>query len=391
MTALRKWLPSWSQLGLLVLLGAPWLVPTNKLYHQLIIFLLWLPGLLMFGYKDLRRLLVQKEVLLFALFVAWTLLVLAVEGGSDPTREVKIVMYVTLTLSGILLAAQHPKLQLETLLSWASGFGGVLALLSWIYFYLIQSHPYVDRILPLGGVWDTIIMAAHAVGSLGLLGVFLCRPGGATVWMKVLLAIAAIGYLLFLGASQTRGVWIALGVTLVVMSLTLNFRKGGLLVLAVLVVVAAVAVLAPDILEQRGMSLRPPLWESGLALIGQHWPLGLGFHQYLIQIPGTDLFYKHPHNLFLDTGVREGALGLGLFLLLWGCVGWRAWSCRAQPLGRALLAVWVFSSTSLMTDGIGLWFKPNADWLITWLPVGLSLVLASRMRAPEAKTATVSS
>jgi hypothetical protein len=89
--------------------------------------------------------------------------------------------------------------------------------------------------------------------------------------------------------------------------------------------------------------------------------------------------------------VREGALGLGLFLLLWGCVGWRAWSCRAQPLGRALLAVWVFSSTSLMTDGIGLWFKPNADWLITWLPVGLSLVLASRVRAPEAKTATVSS
>lgn len=33
-----------------------------------------------------------------------------------------------------------------------------------------------------------------------------------------------------------------------------------------------------------------------------------------------------------------------------------------------------------MTDGIGLWLKPNADWLITWLPIALSIVLAARGR-----------
>ena len=55
-----------------------------------------------------------------------------------------------------------------------------------------------------------------------------------------------------------------------------------------------------------------------------------------------------------------------------------AWQARAHTLGRALLALWVFSTVSLMTDGIGLWLKPNADWLITWLPVALGMVLAQR-------------
>ena len=48
-----------------------------------------------------------------------------------------------------------------------------------------------------------------------------------------------------------------------------------------------------------------------------------------------------------------------------------------------LLALWVFSSIALLTDGIGLWLKPNADWLITWLPVALSMVLAARRPASD--------
>lgn len=54
-----------------------------------------------------------------------------------------------------------------------------------------------------------------------------------------------------------------------------------------------------------------------------------------------------------------------------------------------LLALWTFSSVSLMTDGIGLWLKPNADWLITWLPISLAMVLASRQIAGMGRTARV--
>jgi O-antigen ligase len=110
----------------------------------------------------------------------------------------------------------------------------------------------------------------------------------------------------------------------------------------------------------------------------EHWATGLGFHEYLIPIPELARSFKHPHNLFLDTGVRLGVPGLILFCSLWLAAGWRGWVSRAQPLGQVLLILWVFSGTSLLTDGIGLWLKPNADWFITWLPIALSIVLASR-------------
>ncbi|MNT86307.1 hypothetical protein D3C72_2265790 [compost metagenome] len=43
--------------------------------------------------------------------------------------------------------------------------------------------------------------------------------------------------------------------------------------------------------------------------------------------------------------------------------------------------MWTFSSVALLTDGIGLWLKPNADWLIMWLPIALAMVLAARQPA----------
>ena len=114
-----------------------------------------------------------------------------------------------------------------------------------------------------------------------------------------------------------------------------------------------------------------------------NWALGYGFTDFGIYVPELDRTFKHPHNLFLNIGAREGVVGLALYLALWGCVAWRAWNHRQQPLGQALLAIWVFSSVSLMTDGIGLWFKPNADWLVTWVPIALSMVLARRQKQPE--------
>ncbi len=71
----------WASIGFLVLLCGAWVLPSNKLYHQLLIFLLWLPAMLVLLHRDFRRLLKQPECVLFALFVAWTLLVVVMEGG----------------------------------------------------------------------------------------------------------------------------------------------------------------------------------------------------------------------------------------------------------------------------------------------------------------------
>lgn len=367
----------WASIGFLVLLCGAWVLPNNKLYHQMLIFLLWLPALLALFHRDFRLLLKQPECILLVLFVAWTFLVLAVEGGDNVFGKVKVTFYVALTLAGVLLAAQNRQWRVESMLLYASIIGGVFAAASWAYFYGLSARPLQSRLIAIG-LWDTPIMAAHAVGALAVIGVFTLRTRRFTPAVMALLLIPAIGYALFLGFSQTRGVWIGLVVCLFVMGIARPSRLGSGLILLGVLGVASIAVFKSEVLLQRGVSFRPELWRGGVQLILDHWATGLGFKEYLIPVPELGQSFKHPHNLFLDTGVRLGVPGLLLFGWLWLAAGWRGWISRAQPLGQVLLALWVFSGTSLLTDGIGLWLKPNADWLITWLPIALSIVLAAR-------------
>ncbi|MET0612427.1 MAG: O-antigen ligase family protein [Pseudomonas caspiana] len=375
----KSYLAGWASIGLLILLCGPWVMPSNKLYHQLIIFFLWLPALLALFGGYVRPLIKLPEIFFFLAFSIWTLFIFGVEGSDEPGKS-KVVLYVTLTLLGVLLAAQHGRWRLESLLLCASVIGGFFATVSVVYFY-IEPQSTGGRIVAVG-LWDTIIMAAHAVGALAILGLFTLRSWRFSRPVFLLLLIPAAGYVIFLGLSQTRGVWIAFLAAMIVMVIARPSRLGVSLIAVMAISVAGVALFYPELLLQRGVSYRPGLWSGGVQLIEQHWATGVGFHEYLITVPVAGSF-KHPHNLFLDTGVRLGLPGLLIFCCLWVTVGWRGWVSRAEPLGGALLALWFFSSVSLMTDGIGLWLKPNADWLITWLPVCLSIVLASRAASAE--------
>ncbi|WP_347903574.1 O-antigen ligase family protein [Pseudomonas purpurea] len=358
--------------------------PTSKLYHQLIIAFMWVPALLALFTRDFRLRLKQSECWLYGALAGWVLTVLLIHGAEDPIGEGKMPFLIGLSLAGIVLAAQQPMIPLERLLLYAGVFGGLMAGVSWVYFYIVVGNPMSGRLSAIG-VWNAIIMASHAVGALAVMGVFMLKNVRLKPAVAVLLLFAGLGYAAFLASSQTRGVWIALAATLVVMAIALKSRRCGYFILVAVVGIACIAAVDPEILLQRGVSYRPELWHGGVQLIRDHWMTGVGFDTYLIQLSDGST-YKHPHNLFLDTGVRLGVPGLILFLLLWVRVGWRGWACRDVPLGQALLALWVFASVSLLTDGIGLWFKPNADWLITWLPIGLSLVLAGR----EGKTGEAS-
>jgi O-antigen ligase len=370
-------LVAWASIGFLVLLCGAWVLPENKLYHQLLIFLLWLPALLALFRRDFRLLFKQSECVFYALFMAWTLLVLWIEGGENVLGKVKVTIYVTLTLSGILLAAQNRAGRFESMLLYASIVGGVFALASWVYFYPFSARPFSARVLAIG-LWDTAIPAAHAVGALAIIGTLMLQTKRFSPWVMMLLIIPALGYAVFLGFNQTRGVWIGLLAGLLMAGVARPSRLAAALIAPVIAGIALIAVFAPEIFLQRGVSYRPELWGAGIRLMLEHWATGLGFHEYLIPVAEIRRPFKHPHNLFLDTGVRLGVPGLMLYGLLWLAAGWRGWISRAQPLGQVLLILWVFSGVSLLTDGIGLWLKPNADWLITWLPIALSIVLAAR-------------
>jgi O-antigen ligase len=373
-------LSRWAALGLLVLLCGAWVLPSSKLYHQSLILLLWLPALLALFLRDFRKLLKQPELVLFIALSAWVMVVLVVKGGQDPLGEAKRPVYVLLSLLGVVLASRG-QWSIEMLLRPAALLGGLFALLSVLYFQFASPLPAGSRLIAIG-LWDRAIMAAHAVGALAVIGAFLWQKPRSFLWLT-LYAVSALGYLTFLGLNQTRGVWLALFMVPLVMAFARPTRLGVLAAITVILLSVLAALLIPEVLMQRGLSYRPELLAGGLRHLLENWTLGFGFNTYEILVPSSGQVFKHPHNMYLDVAIRLGVPGLLLFALLWGSVAWRAWQNRAEPLGRALLALWVFSSIALLTDGIGLWLKPNADWLITWLPVALSMVLAARRPASD--------
>lgn len=129
-----KFLSNWALIGLFFFLCGAWVLPTNKLYHQMIIVLVWLPAFLALFRRDFRVAFKQPEVYLFGIFAGWTLLVLSAQGGEDLSSQIKVPFYVTLTLLGIVLAAKGSICRIEALLFYCAFAGGLLAGASWISF-----------------------------------------------------------------------------------------------------------------------------------------------------------------------------------------------------------------------------------------------------------------
>lgn len=378
-----SWLSKWAGIGFLVLLCAPWFMPSNKLYHQLIIALLWLPAFLFLLMGKNRSLLLSSEMGLYVALAIWTILVIVIKGGEEPVSDFKQVFYVSLTLIAMLLVSELGEKKVKNLLLVAALVGGLGAGASWVSFYLFKDNVFAGRVMALG-IWNTIIMAAHAVGALAVLGVGLVIERVRDRRVLCLAILAAIGYLLFLVSSQTRGVWVGLAAAMCVTLLVLPARLRWLLVSVGVCVISITFAVYPDFLLQRGLSYRPELWSGGVdLLIDSPW-LGLGFHDIQLRVQELQTVFKHPHNLYINIALRTGIIGLALYLVLWGRIVWLAWQAREQVMGRALLGLWAFSTVCLLTDGIGLWDKPNADWLVIWLPVGLGLVLARTLKTESA-------
>jgi hypothetical protein len=92
---------------------------------------------------------------------------------------------------------------------------------------------------------------------------------------------------------------------------------------------------------------RLKLWQASLAMLRDHWPLGVGLDNFLYQYRTHYILpeawqepnLSHPHNLILDFGTRLGVGGIGL--LLWLQVAfWRnAWRLYQKAPGPLILGL----------------------------------------------------
>lgn len=349
--------------------------PTNKLYHQALALLLWVPGVVLFWTcrAEIRPMLRTTLGAALLAFTLWSLLTLFWSSVEDPLRQFKHVLYIVVSLWGMRLLGLLPAHSLEAMLRRCAYFMALLASVYWIRTYWVEGAPWRFRVT---GSWqlEHSILAAHVFGFFMVVLYHLKPVGrmGVLAWSVALWALAV--YLVF---AQSKGVWVALVAVVLLTPIWKRDRVYLVLSMLCLAVVGGVLWCAPEFALQRGLSYRPELLREGFELLFSGNPfvgfgLGSSYRLYLASAAAT---FDHPHNLFLGIALQLGLIGLLLWGVAWLLLGVAAWCQRAEPLGGGLLGVWLFASLALLSDGVGPWVKPQEIWFLTWIPFGLALAL----------------
>ncbi len=346
----KNWAQAWLGLGLVWFLAAIALAPSNKVYQQGLVLFLWLPTLVLAW--SARGVLVQawrRQPALWGsvlLLLAWSGLSLAWSPAEEPMRELKRLLYILVFLLAFPLLAQLGQARIRQLLLLGSALLAIAALVSIIKFYGVQRAPLLFRLAGIGEISHPIL-GAYVIGSAVLLMLYEPprRRGLQVLWLAALACLGAFAML-----SQSRGAVLALLAT-------------GLAFLAVY-----------DVIAQRGSSYRPEIFHAVVQMIAAHPWTGLGLGA-AYEVSAVGMHFDHTHNMFTHVAVEMGLPGMLLWVMVWLFTLGEIVRARGTLLGKVLLGFWVYSTLAMQFDAASLTGTPRAEWFISWLPVGLAMML----------------
>ncbi|HGM5582068.1 TPA: O-antigen ligase family protein [Pseudomonas putida] len=370
----KRWAQAWLGFGFVWFLAAIALAPSNKIYQQGLILFLWLPTLVLLwsarkvfieGFK--RQPALWSAVLLLLL---WNAVSLGWSSTEEGGRELKRLLYILLFLLAFPLLAQPGAARNLTLLRLGGGLLGVAALVSIIHFYGMLANPLSTRLEGVGEISHPVL-GAYVIGCAVLLLLY-GRPLRPLPQLGWVLALACLGAFMLL--SQSRGAAMGVLIAMLLAPLWYRDRYSGLIALAAALLSIVVFGLCRDLIMERGVSYRPEIFRVAIGLISEHPWTGLGLGgTYRIETPGY--IFDHTHNMFTHVAVELGLPGLLLWVAAWLFAFGEIVRARHTAFGKLLLGVWIFSSVAMQLDAASLTGTPRAEWFISWLPVGLAMML----------------
>ncbi|AXM96878.1 O-antigen ligase family protein [Pseudomonas plecoglossicida] len=370
----KSWARAWLGLGLVWFVAAIALAPSNKIYQQGLILFLWLPTLVLAWsaravYMEALR---RQPALWGALLslMVWSGLTLVWSTVVEPGREVKRLVYILVFLMAFPLLAQAGLVRIRHLLQIGGGLLAIAALISIVKFYFLQGNPLLGRLQGMGEISHPIL-GAYVVGAALLLLLYQLphqRPA-QLVWV---LALACLGAFVIL--SQSRGAVVSLLVTLLLAPLWFRDRHSRMIALVAVMVTCLAFYLAFDLITSRGSSYRPEIFRAALQMIGTHPWTGLGLGaEYDVKAVGK--LFDHSHNMFTHVAVELGLPGMLLWVATWLFTLGEIVRARRTVLGKILLGLWLYSTMAMQFDAASLTATPRAEWFVSWLTVGLAMLL----------------
>ncbi|MFP3993948.1 O-antigen ligase family protein [Pseudomonas capeferrum] len=370
----KRWARAWLGLGLVWFLAAIALAPSNKIYQQGLVLFLWLPTLVLawsarqvFAQAWRRQPALWGSILLL---LAWSGLSLAWSPAEEPGREIKRLIYILVFLMAFPLLAQLGLARIRQLLLLGSGLLAFAALVSIINFYGLQGKSLLARLAGIGEISHPIL-GAYVVGAAALF--LLYEPphkrGMQLLWLAALACLGAFAVL-----SQSRGAILALVITVVMAPLWFRDRHSRVFSILAVIATGAAFYVMYDLIAKRGSSYRPEIFHAVVDMIAAHPWTGLGLGAgYDVSAVGKH--FDHTHNMFTHVAVEMGLPGMLLWVTVWLYTLGEIVRARATLFGKVLLCFWVYSTLAMQFDAASLTGTPRAEWFISWLPVGLAMLL----------------
>ena len=360
------------------LMGIAW-APSNKIYQQALVVLLWLPGLLAMVIFRKHLLEIWRKSRFFCsclvLFLVWAALSAMWTGAEEPSRELKRVFYVALFLVSLaLLGAEEPRRIWQGL---SVGFVGLaLACFVSIYlFYVRDMHSLSARLEGIGQVGHPIL-GAYVMALVVIWGARF-KPSG--FWPCFIWGALMLFALAFVLMGQSRGAILALIAGVFALLLLRGGRAVWLGGAAIGIVCWVGYELFAPLILARGMSYRPEIFQASLDMFLQNPLLGLGIGtDYRVVTFNYPEGFDHTHNGFTHAAVELGLPGVALWICLWLSALHIAWQHRFSAEGRLVFGTLVVSLAALQFDAASLWGAPRAEWFVIWLPLALTLALVAQ-------------
>jgi O-antigen ligase len=370
-------------IGLLWFLLAIAIAPSNKVYQQGLVVLLWLPAII-FSWATRSRLKVmlyeQRWIYLPMLgLVIWALISLSWTNAADIGRETKRLLYILVFLLFIPVFANGRPERVIRVMQWGGIGLALTALVAITKFYAVDGNALIARAEGLGELAHPILGGY----VIGLAAVWMILWAPRTGWMQVVCAIALAFLGVFVLLSQSRGAGLAMFITILAMPIWCRDRRSRIVAAAALIVAMLAFWFFEALVVARGVSYRPQILMASLQMIAEHPWRGLGLGaDYKVFTEGQ--YFDHAHNLFTHVTIVLGLPGLLLWCALWFAVLREAWKVRETLYGRGMIGIWLFSTLAMQFDAASLTGTPRAEWFISWLPVGLASVLVWARAKPDA-------
>jgi len=370
----KNWARAWLGLGLVWFLAAIALAPSNKIYQQGLVLFLWLPTLALAW--SARQVLVQawrRQPALWIsvlLLLAWSGLSLAWSPAEDLGREIKRLLYILVFLLAFPLLAQLGLARIRQLLMLGSGLLAIAALVSIVNFYGLQGESLLARLAGIGEISHPIL-GAYVVGS-AVLFLLYEPPRQRGLQLLWLVALACLGAFTML--SQSRGALLALVLTVIMAPLWFRDRHSRVFSMLAVVATGLALYAVYDLIAQRGSSYRPEIFHAVVDMIAAHPWTGLGLGA-AYDVSAAGLHFDHTHNMFTHVAVEMGLPGMLLWAMVWLLTLGEIIRARGTLFGKILLGFWVYSTLAMQFDAASLTGTPRAEWFISWLPVGLAMML----------------